>query len=588
MNRINILDDKTINKIAAGEVVERPESVVKELVENAIDSGAKNISIEIKGGGIDYIRITDNGSGIKKDDIPLAFCRHATSKISSEADLMNITSLGFRGEALSSIAAVSSVEVMTKTSDSLYGYHYRIKGGVEMSLDETGCPSGTTVIVRNLFYNTPARRKFLKSPVTEGTHITHLVEKLILSHPEISFKYTISNRMLLSSTGNSDHAADIYSIFGRDIARRLVEISFTSENCSIFGYVAKPEAARGNRDYELFFVNGRCIKSRILSSAVEEAYKPFLMLHRFPFVVLYIDIPSELLDVNVHPSKTEVRFAQESEVFSVVCDAVTEGITRRELIPEVNVQIKEAVRDEEKKEIVPPPEPFETTRIEQYRETVKNIQVPSVSEPVQETLFKEGFLGEQNRIKHRIVGQVFDTYWIIEYDGKMYIIDQHAAHEKVLYERFSKQIAQNEVTSQLLSPPVIISLSPANEEVLTQNLERFRLSGFEIEHFGGREYALTAVPAELFRLTEKEYFLEMLDDMTSSPFPKDSAMINDRIATMACKAAVKGNMRLSVPEADALISELLSLDNPYNCPHGRPTIVSFTRSELDKMFKRIV
>ncbi|MBO4890037.1 MAG: DNA mismatch repair endonuclease MutL [Lachnospiraceae bacterium] len=595
MSTINVLDDKTINMIAAGEVVERPVNVVKELVENAIDAGSANISIEIKSGGAEYIRVTDNGCGIERESIPLAFCRHATSKISSIEDLLSITSLGFRGEALSSIAAVSKVELMTRQKGALLGYRYRIDGGRELFIEEAGVPEGTTVIVRNLFYNTPARLKFLKSAVTEGGYITELVERLILSHPGISFKYVVNGTMKLSSSGMGDTEADLYSVFGRDAQKSLVEVSLQSENCSVSGFVGKPEIARGNRNFEIFFVNGRFIKSRILSSAVEESYKAFLMQHRFPFVVLYLDIPSELIDVNVHPAKTEIKFLEEQSVYDTVHKTVLEGITKRELIPDV--QPLEA-RDDDTSEIeevkekaaFPVYEPFETRKIENSRQIAKDriINENVKSEPVQETLFKEGFLGEEARAKHRIIGQVFDTFWIIEYDGKMYIVDQHAAHEKVLYERFSKQISENAVMSQMISPPYILSLSSSEEETVKQYLDVFEETGFHIEHFGGREYAISSVPTELFRLGELEYFRTLLDDLSGEHSCKELPDIKDRIATMACKAAVKGNMRMSTAEADALIDELLSLDNPYNCPHGRPTIIAYSRSDLEKMFKRIV
>lgn len=606
MAQINILDESTINKIAAGEVVERPVSVVKELVENAIDSGAENISIEIKGGGIDYIRVTDNGSGIEHDSIPRAFLRHATSKIKSIEDLMNVYSLGFRGEALSSIAAVSEVELMTKTADSLLGYRYCIRGGREMSFDEAGVADGTTVIVRNLFFNTPARRKFLKSAVTEGSYITELVERLILSHPEISFKYTVNGSLKLSSNGLNDIMSDVYSVFGRETMNLLVDVSYTSENCSISGYIGKPETARGNRNYELFFVNKRLVKSKVLSSAVEEAYKPFLMLHKFPFVILYIDIPSELLDVNVHPSKTEIRFMEERQIYTAILDTVTEGVTRRELIPsavlppnnsggisqkpEINKQPEEPELPSSIVEESRIPEPFETKSIDSFRQkTLKDYEEHKPElKPVQETLFSEGFLAEENKPKHKIIGQVFGTYWIIEFEDKMYIIDQHAAHEKVLYERFSKQIESGEVVSQMISPPYIVTLTASEENILNENIGIFEELGFRVEHFGGHEYALTSVPAELFRLSEQDFFLSVIDDLSENLRTREPKQVKDRIATMACKAAIKGNTNISYAEADALITELLSLDNPYNCPHGRPTIISFTNSDLDKMFKRIV
>ena len=588
MPHINILDESTINKIAAGEVVERPVSVIKELVENAIDAGAGNISVEIKGGGIDYIRVTDNGCGIRKEDIPKAFLRHATSKIKCAEDLCDINSLGFRGEALSSVAAIAMVELMTKTKEEVFGYRYRIEGGKELSFDEAGIPNGTTVIVRNLFYNTPARRKFLKSAVTEGGYITELMERLILSHPSVAFKYTLNGTVKLASTGNGDVMSDVYTVFGRDIQRLLVNIEYDSENVRLRGYVGKPELCRGNRNFELFFVNNRSIRSKLLSSATEEAYKPYMMLHRFPFVILYIDIDSSLIDVNVHPAKTEIRFYEEQELYRIVCEAVTAGITKRELIPETVTKAPANVAPQPVKSVTVP-EPFEEKRLEEYTKTVKETALAgsNVPEPVQETLFKEGFLSEEAKETHRIIGQVFDTYWIVEYKDSMYIIDQHAAHEKVLYERFSKQIASDSVTSQLISPPCIMTFSPAQADIINANLEILEQTGFTVEHFGGNDFALSSVPTELFGMSERDYFISVIDGLSEKNVKKPEE-IKDRIATMACKAAVKGNMRMSEAEAKALISELLLLDNPYNCPHGRPTIVSYSRSELEKMFKRIV
>lgn len=592
MATINVLDESTINKIAAGEVVERPVSVVKELVENAIDSGAANISIEIKGGGIDYIRISDNGSGIERSSIPTAFLRHATSKIRSIEDLAGTTSLGFRGEALSSIASVSQVEMLTKTKEDLLGYRYVIHGGREMSFDEAGLPEGTTVIVRNLFYNTPARRKFLKSPTTEGNYITELVERMILSHPDISFKYVSNGSLKLTGCGLCDTITDVYTIFGRDMQKSLVEVSYDAGDFTVKGFIGKPEVARGNRNYELFFVNSRCVRSKILSSAVEEAFRPYLMLHKFPFVILYIDIQPELLDVNVHPAKTEIRFVNERDVYAAVFEAATIGVTKKELIPAVtspdtSVPVTEPVKKADSYKV---PEPFEVKRIPEIRESYETAfkTREELSHPVQETLFKEGFLGQEARSRHRIVGQVFDTYWIIEYEDKMYIIDQHAAHEKVLYERLVKQIEQEDVVSQMISPPMIVSLSPSEEETVRSHIDDFARIGFEIEHFGGREYAISAVPAELFMMTKQDFFLSIVDDLADNPKITEPRQVKDRIATMACKAAVKGNMHMSFAEADALIKELLSLDNPYNCPHGRPTIISYTRPELEKLFKRIV
>ena len=604
MREIRVLDEATINKIAAGEVVERPVSVVKELVENAIDAGARNISVEIKGGGIDYIRVTDNGSGIEKSSIPSAFLRHATSKINSIEDLLDVTSLGFRGEALSSIAAVSQVELMTKTKESIFGYRYCINGGREMSFDEAGVPDGTTVIVRNLFYNTPARRKFLKSALTEGNGVTQLMEKLILSHPDISFKYIANSVIKLTSTGAGDILSGIYTVFGRDIARSLVEASSDSEMCSIGGYIGKPEISRGNRNYELFFVNGRCIKSRIVTAAVEEAFAPFLMQHRFPFVILYLTIPSELIDVNVHPAKTEIRFMDEKQIYSAIAGAVSEALTRRELIPDAIAEEIKPVRNDIKASVSPVPEPFEVSRIENVKITgheshelprayEKKADAPDViadkiAENPEQLTFGEGFFAEGSEKLHRIIGQVFDTYWIIEYEGKMYMVDQHAAHEKVLYERFSAQIAEGGVTSQLISPPYIVTLSVSQEEAVRANLETFSELGFTIEHFGGKEYALSSVPSELFRMTPEDYFISVVDDLAENSKTASPKQVKDRIATMACKAAVKGNMPMKYAEADALIRELFTLDNPYNCPHGRPTVIAFSKQDIEKMFKRIV
>ncbi|MBO4904388.1 MAG: DNA mismatch repair endonuclease MutL [Lachnospiraceae bacterium] len=595
MPEINILDESTINKIAAGEVVERPVSVVKELVENAIDSGAANISVEIKGGGIDYIRVTDNGCGISRDDIPKAFLRHATSKIKDSTDLLDIRSLGFRGEALSSVAAVSQTEMMTKTGEAVFGYRYRIEGGRQMSFEEAGIPNGTTIIVKNLFYNTPARRKFLKSQTTEGGYITELMERMILSHPDISFKYTLNGSLKLSSTGGGDVMADVYSVFGRDIQRLLVNIESESEICSLRGYIGKPELSRGNKNFELFFVNNRYIKSKVLSAAVEEAYKPYMMVHRFPFVILYLDICSDALDVNVHPAKTEIRISPEQDIYRMVYDAVTAGLKKRELIPEAQYKLPEPeaerkpVSSQSIAEPVIIPEPFEEKKIEELKSVREKpgLKEEAVIEPVQETLFKEGFLAKESAPSHRIIGQVFDTYWIVEFEGSMYIIDQHAAHEKVLYERFSKQIAAGEVISQMVSPPCILSFSPAQADIIEENKEILSNIGFNVEHFGGREYALTSVPAELFGLSERDYFTTVVDGLMSQTVKKPDE-VADRIATMACKAAVKGNMRMSPAEAQALISELLELDNPYNCPHGRPTIISYSKQELERMFKRIV
>ncbi|MBQ6128033.1 MAG: DNA mismatch repair endonuclease MutL [Lachnospiraceae bacterium] len=596
---INILDEKTINRIAAGEVVERPVSVVKELVENAIDSGAKNISVEIKGGGIDLIRVTDNGCGIEKNSIPLAFLRHATSKIKDADDLCTIHTLGFRGEALSSIAAVSRVEMMSKRPKDVLGYCYRIEGGREASFDEAGIPDGTTIIVRNLFFNTPARKKFLKSAMTEGNQITSIMEKIVLSHPDIAFKYTVNGALKLSSDGLGDIRSDVYAVFGRDITRSLCDISLDNGKVSITGYAGKPVTARGNRDCEIFFVNGRYVKSSVLSSAAEEAYKPFLMLHRFPFLIMYFRIASELLDVNVHPAKTEIRFSDEKEIYDLVKDAVYQAITRQELIVDAAPEaIEKNAEPEEDKPTVSAkpeniekyiPEPFEKKAVEGYKEDIiQSFEPVKETSYEQETLWGEGFLAEENVKKHRIIGQLFETYWLIEFEEKLYIIDQHAAHEKIKYEKIMAMVRNNTVTSQMVRPPYIISLSLSQEECVQSHMDDFKRMGFMLEHFGGYDYAVTAVPSELFGISVQDYLISVIDDLAANRNIKEPDAVNDRIATMSCKAAVKGNTYMTFEEADSLIGQLLALDNPYNCPHGRPTIVSFTKADIEKMFKRIV
>ena len=627
MANIQVLDDKTINQIAAGEVVERPVSVVKELVENSIDSGASNISVEIKDGGISLIRVTDNGSGIDKNNIKTAFLRHATSKITSIEDLLSVKSLGFRGEALSSIAAVAQIELLTKVKGELFGYRYMISGGKEQSFDEAGIPDGTTMLVRNLFFNTPARRKFLKSPLAEGNLITELMERMILSHPDIGFRYIINGKEKLSSVGNSEIKQNIYSIFGREVASLVIPIEYENESIRITGFIGKPETSRGNRNFELFFVNNRYVKSGIISRTVEEAYSNYLMLHKYPLVILYFEIDQENLDVNVHPAKTEIRFLKEDELKKGILEAIISGLSHKEMIPEVSVDkesiskylpraevsskfesdnVRNAVVSIEKedfskieevdeknsysKEEIVTPEPYELKKLETYvqkkQEELKEFEV--LTDVEQEKLFDEGFLNVKNSIRHKIIGQVFDTYWIVELDEKMYIIDQHAAHEKVLYERFKRRIDEDNVYSQTISPSIIVSLSSSEIDVFNKYRDNFIKLGFEVESFGGKEFAISAVPVDLFGLNEKELFISVLDELATTNRISDIKAVNDRIATMACKAAIKGNMHFSLEEARALIDELLTLENPYNCPHGRPTIISYSKTEIEKLFKRIV
>lgn len=767
LRKIAVLDQNTIDKIAAGEVVERPASVVKELVENAIDAGSSAITVEIKEGGISFIRVTDNGGGMVREQVPLAFLRHATSKIEKVEDLMRISSLGFRGEALSSIAAVGQVELITKTPEALTGVRYLIEGGKEKSLEEIGAPCGTTIIVRNLFFNTPVRAKFLKTAMTEAGYVSSYMEQLALSHQDISFKFMVNGQTKLHSSGNASLKDVIYGIYGRDIAREVTAVKYEKNGISIEGFAGKPVIARGNRTFENYYINGRYVKSKVLMKAIEDAYKPYMMQHKYPFVCLQYNIQGDEVDVNVHPTKMEVRFQNQQAVYQATYEALTSVLAHRELIPDIDLdQGKD--KEEQKRGGRKPngPEPFEQRRragisntpqkqkshiytpqqntgfiAEEKRpykygtgpETSKsgseqgtegvvpaplpagvrpavvpsspdadirpsvntppsgigvrpattfpapehgaqdisnmdaeepssiaiksangtkasiavqpaNEAMPSndaqsanetspsnAAQPANETspsntarpadeiqplpqiaaadpaatavqesvsvipesprqmeLFDDRLLSKKARLRHRIIGQLFDTYWLVEYDEKFYIIDQHAAHEKVLYERFMKEFNQREILSQMVSPPEIIALSLQEAELLKEQMEIFEQFGFEISSFGGREYSISAVPANLYGVTVQELFIEILDSLETEGRRQTPELITHRIATAACKAAVKGNQMLSVPEADKLIDELLGLENPYHCPHGRPTIVSMTKYELEKKFKRIV
>ena len=636
MRKIAVLSQNTIDKIAAGEVVERPASVVKELVENAIDAGATAITVEIKEGGISFIRVTDNGGGIPKEQVPLAFLRHATSKITQAEDLLQITSLGFRGEALSSISAVSQMEVITKAPEDFMGVRYVIEGGQEKVLEDVGAPNGTTMLVRNLFFNTPARKKFLKTAMTEAGYVSSYMEQLALSHHNISFKYMVNGQLRLHTSGNANLKDVIYGIYGRDITRELLPVQYEVSGLSVSGFIGKPSIARGNRNFENYYINGRYVKSKILMKAIEEAYKPYMMQHKYPFVCLQYDIHGEDVDVNVHPTKMEVRFQNQSAIYNATYDLITDALAGKEIIPEVSLTPKPAVGEKQaqiKEEKIPVPEPFEKNRIAEEKpvyapvglrpasaepKTESKAEPINVNEPIkprepeiqakpeeqkkeafpkenqavekaeQLELFDNRLLSKEARIHHRIIGQLFDTYWLVEYDNKFYIIDQHAAHEKVLYERFLKEFAKKEILSQMISPPSLISLNLQESNLLKANLEIFREFGFEISEFGGKEYSIHAVPANIYGVSVQELFIQILDSLEQEHVSKTPDILAERIATAACKAAVKGNNRLSVKEADALIDELLSLENPYNCPHGRPTIISMTKYELEKKFKRIV
>ena len=665
MQHIQVLDQVTIDKIAAGEVIERPASIVKELVENAIDAGATHVTIEIEEGGISLIRITDDGSGIMKEDIRNAFLRHSTSKIRNVEDLLHITSLGFRGEALSSIAAVTKVEVITKTKEAILGTRYVIEGGQELSLDEAGSSDGTTFIIRQLFYNVPARRKFLKTAMTEAGHVQDLLIRLALSHPEVAFRFLNNNQEKLRTSGSGKLKDVIYNIYGRDVASNLLELDYRQGGIHITGYLGKPLITRGNRNFETFFVNGRYVKSTMISRAVEDAYKDFMMQHKFPFVVLHFQVDTETVDVNVHPTKMELRFQNQQEVYKTVFEAIHRQLLEPELIPQVEVPepltspvqekkktpspdlklVRRAIPSDSKEaavsiattpidsaaQTVPEPvkeEPHnEDYFIRKMRERVmsyhnrnssaevkdqkkifrpeeqkKRIQTsvheattykinetPVVQKPEQLNLFEEKLLKREVRAEYRLIGQVFDTYWLVQFKDNLYIIDQHAAHERVLYERTLKEMKNREFTSQYLSPPIILTLSMQEAELLKTHKERFERIGFEIEPFGGEEYAIRAVPANLFSIAKKELFMEMLDNLAdglSTNMTPD--IIDEKVASMSCKAAVKGNNRLSAQEVDALIGELLELENPYHCPHGRPTIIAMSKKELEKKFKRIV
>ncbi len=665
MQHIQVLDQVTIDKIAAGEVIERPASIVKELVENAIDAGATHVTIEIEEGGISLIRITDDGSGIMKEDIRNAFLRHSTSKIRNVEDLLHITSLGFRGEALSSIAAVTKVEVITKTKEAILGTRYVIEGGQELSLDEAGASDGTTFIIRQLFYNVPARRKFLKTAMTEAGHVQDLLIRLALSHPEVAFRFLNNNQEKLRTSGSGKLKDVIYNIYGRDVASNLLELDYWQGGIHITGYLGKPLITRGNRNFETFFVNGRYVKSTMISRAVEDAYKDFMMQHKFPFVVLHFQVDTETVDVNVHPTKMELRFQNQQEVYKTVFEAIHRQLLEPELIPQVAVPEPLTSPVQEKKKTPSPdlklvrrvmpsdskeaavsiattpidsaaqtvPEPVKEEphnedyfirkmkeRVMSYHnrnssaevkdqkkifrpeEQKKRIQTsvreattykinetPVVQKPEQLNLFEEKLLKREVRAEYRLIGQVFDTYWLVQFQDNLYIIDQHAAHERVLYERTLKEMKNREFTSQYLSPPIILTLSMQEAELLKTHKERFERIGFEIEPFGGEEYAIRAVPANLFSIAKKELFMEMLDNLAdglSTNMTPD--IIDEKVASMSCKAAVKGNNRLSAQEVDALIGELLELENPYHCPHGRPTIIAMSKKELEKKFKRIV
>lgn len=720
---IKVLDQNTINKIAAGEVIEKPSSVIKELVENSIDSGATAVTVEVKGGGLSFLRVTDNGAGIKKDEVKLAFLRHATSKLVTVEDLLSISSLGFRGEALASIAAVAQVEMITKTADDVTGLRYQIHGGKEISSEEIGAPGGTTIIVRNLFYNTPARKKFMKTDATETSYIYDLMCRICMSHPEISFKFIANGTDKLFTSGNGKLRDIIYHIYGRDITSNLLEINVENDYMKISGYIARPCISRGNRSFEGYYVNHRYIKSAVLTKAIEDAFRTFVMIHKFPFTEINFQVRPDLLDVNVHPTKMELKFANSQDIYSFTYNAIRETLLFKELIPDVAPGKDPKPETFKQRDVGKAPEAFENKRREAIvraeertvpqsqpeqhrpaepqsqpeqlssaetqtspqqlcpiepqtssqpvrpvieiidetsssnnkgsdvidnnktekpagnyiyadrkndlgRSVVQNRNVvnespaykapaparPSVTAAtpdstvsavsdeasdtdydeearkkyVQQDMFQEKFLTKEARAKHRLIGQLFKTYWLIEYDGKFFIMDQHAAHEKVKYEELMENYKNKKIYSQYLMPPAVVTLSAAEIEFLHENMEMFEALGYQIENFGGREFKLNAVPDNLFGLDGRELFIDFIADASSSAKKVTIDTFIHKLSTMACKAAIKGNTEISFKEADALIDQLLKLENPYTCPHGRPTVISMTEAEIEKKFKRIV
>ncbi len=659
MSKIQVLDPITIDKIAAGEVIERPASVVKELVENAIDAGASSITVEIKDGGVSLIRIADNGCGIPKDEVRPAFLRHSTSKIRSVEDLLHIRSLGFRGEALSSIAAVSQVELLTKTREDTFGTRYRVAGGREESLEDDSAPDGTVFFIRQLFYNVPARRKFLKTAMTEAGHVGDLMTRIALSHPEVSFHFINNGQSKIHTSGNGQLRDVIYHIYGREIAGNLLAADYEKNGIRITGFLGAPIISRGNRNFENYFINNRYIKNNMVYKAIEDAYKDFTMQHKFPFVVLHIGMKGEMVDVNVHPSKLEIRFSNQQEVYNAIYEAVEAGLHEKELIPQITVDVPKAKeaggkalaraeagsrsavdtapelpvakKEETPKRAVPPKEERDLDyfmeemkkRVRSYHEQNSSAEVagksslfkperqadriretvipygtdradktppqPKPPVPKQLDLFEEKFLDRKVQAEYKLIGQVFDTYWLVEYHDNLYIIDQHAAHERVLYEKTLAGMKTREFTSQMISPPIVLNLTMQEQEVFSRHMERFTRIGFEFEEFGPEAYAVRAVPDNLFSIAKKEILMEMIDSLSDEISRNLSPdIIDEKIASMSCKAAVKGKMKLSAAEVDALIGELLTLKNPYHCPHGRPTIIAMSKRELEKKFKRIV
>lgn len=646
MGKIQELDQETINQIAAGEVIDRPGSVVKELLENAIDARAMAVTVEIRDGGISYIRITDNGTGFAKEDIPIAFRRHTTSKIRNVNDLLRVSSLGFRGEALSSIAAVAQVELLTKQRQDFTGYRYVLEDGEEKSFGEAGVPDGTTFLVRNLFGHTPARRKFLKSPATEAAYITEIVERIALSHPDISVRFIVNGQNKLHTSGNHNLKDTIYQVFGKEITSNLIPVDEERGSVKIAGFLGKPVISRGNRNFECYFINGRYIKSRLIAGAIEESFRPYLMQHKYPFAVLEFGLDPELLDVNVHPAKMELRFRNQEEIYRDICGILSDALREKPVITQETLpehrqaeggfpdqdprhrQAEEGLPDQDPRHRqaeggLPDqdqrvqergeqhagsgqkhsesfrhryPEMFEKERLKeeesQYglkdQSSAGKIEEAVASPALQMSLFDGSDGIKKRKPDYRIVGQVFGTYWIVEYQDQMYMIDQHAAHEKILYERTMRSFQDRQYTTQQMNPPMIIHLSGREEQLLSRYMDYFTKIGFEIEHFGERDYAVRGIPDNLLSISKQELLIGCIDSLGELEHLKEPEQILERVASMSCKAAVKGNTRLSFDEAKQLIDELLTLEQPFHCPHGRPTIITLSRYEIDRKFKRII
>ena len=689
MGKIVLLDELTINKIAAGEVIERPASVVKELVENSIDAGATNITVEIQNGGISKIRIIDNGSGMSKDDLEFAFERHATSKIRKAADLENVKSMGFRGEALASIAAIAHVELVSKTEDDNIGHKIVVEGGKILEIEDSASQKGTTITVSNLFFNTPVRYKFLKKDFTEAGYIEDAVTRIAIANPNIAIKLINGNKTIIQTNGNGDLKTVIYTIYGKEIAEGLLEVNYEYEGIKVTGAIGKPEIARNNRSYQMFFVNKRYIKDKTLSAGVEQAFKGLIPIGKYGVVVLNIEIEPNKIDVNVHPTKLEIRFQEEQKVFKAIYHSVKDTLLKGDLVKEVE---REPVVEEQKLEVNQEPVKLEENQIkteqvvepkvetedikksgfmglfkkkekdadefienystntlqeifaqksagqpeeveiptqeqknkmEDIIEKQKELENPKVEEPTSKD-FDEmyvktfGKLPETQKIeensnkidiktlkevenisvfeekdnyntipKYKFIGALFSTYLVIEMKDEIYIIDQHAAHERVMYEKVKKNFYNNmEKDSQIMLLPDIIELSHKERAIVKENTDLFKKAGFIIEEFGDNTIRLIGVPSLCMDLDTKELFLEILDEIDTVAITAKQEKEDKFISTIACKAAVKANMKLTNEEVDTLMRQLLVLPNPFTCPHGRPTAIKMTRYDIERKFNR--